>query len=65
VIKLEITRELEEKVEKAILENSKDRKISCTAARRIAEELGVPVRYVGNKINELKIKIWGCELGCF
>lgn len=62
---MEISKELEEKVEKAIVENSKDKRISCTAARKIAEELNVPVRYVGNKINELKIKIWGCELGCF
>lgn len=62
---MEIGREVEERVKQAILEASKDGRIPCPVARKIAEEHGVPVRFVGNKINELRIKIYACELGCF
>lgn len=62
---MEITKELEEKVKKAILEASPDGRIPCTVARKIAEQHGVSVRFVGNKINELGVKIYACELGCF
>lgn len=44
---------------------SRDGKISCTVARRLAEEMGVPVRQVGEVADELGIKIYACELGCF
>lgn len=62
---MEVSREVESKVREAILQAAPDRRISCPRARKIAEEYGVPVRYVGNLINELRIKIYGCELGCF
>lgn len=39
--------------------------ITCSDARKIAEELGVPYKEVGKIANELKIKIKDCELGCF
>ena len=42
-----------------------DGRLSCTAARKIAEELKVPFGEVGKAANELKIKIRNCELGCF
>lgn len=42
-----------------------DGRISCTEARKIAEELKVPPREVGAVCDELKIKIFACELGCF
>jgi len=42
-----------------------DGRISCTAARKIAEELKVPSGEVGKAANEMKIKIRNCELGCF
>ncbi len=50
-----------EKVEGA----SRDGKISCTVARRLAEEMGVPVRRIGEAADELGVKIYACELGCF
>ncbi len=40
-------------------------KISCADARGIAEELQVPYSQVGDTCNEMKIKIAGCQLGCF
>ena len=55
----------DEKTKERIKEVSKEGKISCTAAHKVAEELGVPVRKVGTLINELNLKIVACELGCF
>ncbi|HMK44457.1 MAG TPA: hypothetical protein VK445_10000 [Dissulfurispiraceae bacterium] len=46
-------------------ERSADGRISCTAARGIAEELAVPYALIGAVANELKLKIKHCELGCF
>ncbi|OPX90433.1 MAG: hypothetical protein A4E53_00985 [Pelotomaculum sp. PtaB.Bin104] len=55
------TAEVLEAVKKA----SKDGRISCNDARKLAEELKVPNKVVGDAANELEIKIFGCELGCF
>ncbi|MCR4399505.1 MAG: hypothetical protein QHH05_09570 [Syntrophomonadaceae bacterium] len=46
-------------------ETASGQRISCTEARRIAEELGVSPRAVGAACDELGIKIFACELGCF
>ena len=40
-------------------------KIACTAAFRLAEELGLSRHALGELLNELKIKIAHCQLGCF
>jgi len=40
-------------------------KIACTAAFRLAEELGLSRKDLGELLNELKIKITHCQLGCF
>ncbi|HBR22582.1 MAG TPA: hypothetical protein DD713_08490 [Nitrospiraceae bacterium] len=40
-------------------------KLSCSAARKIAEETGVTYKIVGNAADRLKIKITDCQLGCF
>jgi hypothetical protein len=53
--------ELLEKVKAA----AKDNRISCTVARKMGEELGVPLHRVGEACDELGIKIHACELGCF
>lgn len=39
--------------------------ISCHNARALAEELNVNYAAVGRACNELNIKIYSCELGCF
>jgi hypothetical protein len=57
----EIASEILEAVKKAAKEGG----ITCTAARKLAEELKVPVRVVGEAADELKVKIKSCELGCF
>jgi hypothetical protein len=40
-------------------------KIPCAAAFRLAEELGLSRKDLGELLNELKIKIIQCQLGCF
>ena len=52
-------------VKEAVLKAAQDGKISCTAARKIAAELKVAPRVVGEAADKLDIKIKACELGCF
>lgn len=40
-------------------------RIACAAAFRLAEELGLSRKNLGELLNELKIKIIQCQLGCF
>ena len=40
-------------------------KIACPAAFRLAEELGLSRKELGELLNELRIKIIQCQLGCF
>jgi molybdopterin-guanine dinucleotide biosynthesis protein len=40
-------------------------KLTCTAARKIAEELNTSYAEVGAAADRLRIKIKNCELGCF
>lgn len=40
-------------------------KIPCAAALRLAEELGLSRKDLGELLNELRIKIIQCQLGCF
>ncbi len=54
-----------DKIKETVKEKAKDGKLSCPMARKIAKELDVPAREVGRAANELKIKLYGCELGCF
>jgi len=42
-----------------------DRKLPCAAARKIAEDFGIPYSEVGAAADELGIKIKDCQLGCF
>ncbi|NLF46466.1 MAG: hypothetical protein GX581_10355 [Syntrophomonadaceae bacterium] len=54
-----------EEVIKKILAAAVNEKISCTAAREIMEECQVPHGQMGDICDEVGIKIYGCELGCF
>ncbi len=40
-------------------------KIPCAAAFRLAEELEISRQELGNLLNNMKIKIIQCQLGCF
>lgn len=54
-----------EEIKQAVQQAAKDNRLSCTAARKLAAELGVSPREIGRAADELKIKIFACELGCF
>lgn len=64
-MKKEAPANLEPRLVEALQKAAPGGKITCTAARRLAEELGVPARTVGEACNVLGIKITACELGCF
>lgn len=40
-------------------------KIPCAAAFRLAEEMEVSHQELGDLLNDLRIKIIQCQLGCF
>jgi hypothetical protein len=40
-------------------------RIPCAAAFRLAQELSLSRQDLGELLNELKIKITQCQLGCF
>ena len=44
---------------------TKEGKITCKQALRISEEEGISPAELGALLNELKIKVRGCQLGCF
>ncbi|HPZ10517.1 MAG TPA: hypothetical protein PL110_20680 [Candidatus Eremiobacteraeota bacterium] len=44
---------------------SKDGKITCGKALKLAAEKNFSTRNVGKAANELKLKITSCSLGCF
>lgn len=52
-------------LEKRLKECARDSRISCSLARKLADELEVPYREVGDAADRLGIKIVNCELGCF
>ncbi len=54
-----------EELTEMIKEKTKDNAIQCKSALDIAAALNVSPRKVGEEINRLKIKIKGCQLGCF
>ncbi len=53
--------ELEEQVVSSLV----DDQLPCAAAFKIAKELEVSVREVGETADELGIRIINCQLGCF
>lgn len=54
-----------DKLAEVIKTRTKDGKITCKDAFDIAEELNIKRIEVGKKLDEMKIKIKGCQLGCF
>jgi len=53
------------KIEEAILAKAKDGKILCAVCFKISDDLGVPKKEITKALNEMKIKISQCQLGCF
>ena len=53
------------KIEEVIKEKSKDGKLPCALCFKIADDLGIPKKELTKILNEMKIKISQCQLGCF
>ena len=53
--------ELEEKIVSSLV----DGKLPCAVAFKIAKELKVSIRKVGETADKLGIRIAKCQLGCF
>jgi len=54
-----------EKLEEAVKSKVQDGKILCKDAFEIAAELNVNLSAIGKEFDRLKIKVKGCQLGCF
>jgi hypothetical protein len=52
-------------IEAAVLEKAKGGKIPCAACFKIAEEFGISKKELGEILDEMKIRIGQCQLGCF
>ena len=63
-VAVELTKDFEE-IKGAILKVADDGKVSCAAALQVAADLGIKRAEVGQVADEIKIKVFGCELGCF
>jgi hypothetical protein len=55
----------QEEIIAKLTEAAKDGKIPCAMAFKIAKECSVSTKEIGNLLNQLKIKISSCQLGCF
>jgi hypothetical protein len=56
-----VENELEKKVKSSLVEG----KLPCAIAFKIAKELKVSPRSVGEAANRQSVKICNCQLGCF
>ncbi len=56
---------MNEELKQEMLKRAVDGRLSCAAARLIAEDLKIPYREVGAAANDLGIRIRSCDLGCF
>lgn len=57
--------ETEKRIIEAVQAAAREGRLTCTQARKLADELGVSPARVGAVCDQLKIKIKACELGCF
>jgi len=57
--------EVTPEIKAAVADKAVDGKIACSVARKLAEDLGVSYKAVGEAANELSIKMHSCDLGCF
>ena len=53
------------KIEEVIKKKVKDGKLPCAVCFKIAGDLGIPKKELTKVLNEMKIKISQCQLGCF
>jgi len=52
-------------IRKLIQARQTNGRMSCREAFQIAEEAGVPIMKIGRLLDDMKVKIHACQLGCF
>ena len=52
-------------LESALVAASRSGRIPCASVFRIAEAQSVPVAEAGRAVQRLRIKVTGCQMGCF
>jgi len=52
-------------LETALAAEARNGRMPCAAIFRIAAEHGVPVAAAGRAVQRLRIKVTGCQVGCF
>jgi hypothetical protein len=55
----------DKELKELIMKSQHDNRISCKAACDIADRSGASRKRIGELIDELKVKIHSCQLGCF
>ena len=55
----------DEEIIAKLKEAAREGKIACAVAQKIAVENKIPMKKVGDLLNQMKIKISQCQLGCF
>lgn len=55
----------EKALRELIMKRQTDDRISCRTACDIADETGAPRSLIGKLLDEMKIKVHSCQLGCF
>jgi LAO/AO transport system kinase len=55
----------DKELEKKIREAAVGGKIACKEAMKLAVKLGVPTKNMADLLNQYKVKIKECQLGCF
>ncbi len=56
---------MESKLEAKIIESLVDGKLPCPSAFKLAKELKIAPKDVGDAVDNMGIKICSCQLGCF
>ena len=56
-----MTKELDEMIRASLVNG----KLPCPTAFKIANQLKVSIKEIGEACNELDVKISSCQLGCF
>ncbi len=55
----------QEEIIAKLKEAAQDGKIPCAMAFKVAKDCNVSTKEIGTLLNQLKIKIANCQLGCF
>ncbi|MGD0625014.1 MAG: hypothetical protein ABSB32_09885 [Thermodesulfobacteriota bacterium] len=56
---------IKDEIAAQLKEAAREGKITCAMAQKIANENKIPMKQVGEILNQMKIKIIQCQLGCF